>query len=168
MKFFPFENIIYRTRLEPDEIQQRLNDIIEPKESFRLRGIFGSIDHLPYEGIVFGNSFNIIRIIGYLNSNFFLPRISGVIEKEIDGSKIQVKMRLHHFVMVFMIIWLGGVGIGAIVATSKLFDHVTFEPIAFAFGMILLVLIMVIGGFKYESIKSKEYLAQLFEAEMEE
>tara|TARA_Y100001934_G_C11866151_1_gene546528 strand:+ start:24 stop:533 length:510 start_codon:yes stop_codon:yes gene_type:complete len=168
MKYLPFDNITYRTKLDLDEIQKRINEVIEPKKTFRMTGIFGSNNHKPYEGCVNGNSFSLTRIIGYRNS--FLPRINGEIEKDFNGSKINVKMRLHVFVIVFMFIWLGGVGIGclAVLATGFKFGSQSFEPMSLIpFGMLIFGYALVTGGFKYESIKSKKYLAQLFEAEIE-
>ena len=32
MKYLPFENITYRTKLELEEIQKRINEVIEPKK----------------------------------------------------------------------------------------------------------------------------------------
>lgn len=166
MKYLPFENITYRTKLELEEIQKRINEVIEPKKTFRMTGIFGNSSHKPYEGSINGNSFSITRIIGYRNS--FLPRINGVIEKDFNGSKINVKMRLHVFVIVFMCIWFGGVGVGCLAVLTPLFNSDTFEPMKLIpFGMLLFGYALVTGGFKYESIKSRKYLAQLFEAEIE-
>ena len=168
MKYLPFENITYRTKLELEEIQKRINEVIEPKKTFRMKGIFGSSNHKPYEGSVNGNSFSITRIIGYRNS--FLPRINGIIKKDFNGNKVNVKMRLHVFVIIFMFIWFGGVGIGflaALVSWFK-FGSQNFEPMSLIpFGMLIFGYALVTGGFKYESIKSKKYLAQLLEAEIE-
>ncbi|MEJ2104945.1 MAG: hypothetical protein P8X47_10265 [Ignavibacteriaceae bacterium] len=166
MKYLPFEKITYKTRLDSCEIQERLSKIIEPKKTFRMTGIFGSSNHKPYEGSINGSSFNINRIIGYRNS--FLPRINGIIEKDFNGAKINVKMRLHVLVVVFMFIWFGGVGIGCLVILSTLFNSESFDPMTLIpFGMLIFGYALVTGGFKYESIKSKKYLAQLFEAEIE-
>lgn len=133
-----------------------------------MTGKFGTNNHKPYEGSINGNSFSITRIIGYRNS--FLPRISGEIEKDFDGSRINVKMRLHVVVIVFLFIWFGGVGIGcsAALATGFKFGSQSFEPMSLIpFGMLIFSYALVTGGFKYESIKSKKYLSQLFEAEIE-
>tara|TARA_Y100001934_G_C12346411_1_gene773062 strand:+ start:1401 stop:1910 length:510 start_codon:yes stop_codon:yes gene_type:complete len=168
MRYLPFENITYLTKLELEEIQKRIDEVIEPEKTFRMTGIFKSSDHKPYEGTVDGNSFNITRIIGYRNS--FLPKISGVIEKDLKGNKINVKMRLHVFVIVFMFIWFGicGVECLAVLAIGFNFFSQNFQPITLVpFGMLIFGYALVTLGFKYESIKSKKYLAELFEAEIE-
>ena len=166
--YLPFENIIYRTKLDSEEILRRINENIEPRKTLRLTGMFGINGHKPYEGSVNGLSFSITRIIGYRNS--FLPRIKGDIGKDFHGTKINVKMRLHPFVLVFMFIWCGGVGLGlgflALLTISM--EEEAFGPtILLLLGMLLFGYGLTTGGFKYESIKSKKYLAQLFEAEIE-
>lgn len=125
MKYFPFENITYQTKLEPKEILEKINEVIEPKKTFRSTGIFGSSDHKPYEGSINENSFSITRIIGYRNS--FLPRINGVVEKGFNGTKIRVKMKLHILVIVFMFIWFGGVGIACLALLPMMFNNQDFE-----------------------------------------
>jgi|GEM_PF-3448503 len=50
-----------------------------------------------------------------------------------------------------------------------MFNDQNFEPvILIPLGMLVFGYVLVTGGFKYESVKSKKYLAQLFEAEIEE
>ena len=165
MKYLPFENITYQTKLDSEEILKRINEIIEPKKTFRMTGIFGSSDHKPYEGSVNGNSFSITRIIGYRNS--FLPRIKGSIKKDFGKTVVNVKMRLHPFVLVFMFIWCGGVGLGFLAFLTSSLEKGTFEPaILIPLAMLLFGYGLTTGGFKYESIKSKKYLAELFEAEI--
>jgi len=78
-------------------------------------------------------------------------------------------MRLHAFVIVFMFIFFGGTGIGCLAVLPIMFIIPDFEPFTLApFGMLIFGYAIATGGFKYESIKSKKYLAQLFEAEIEE
>jgi hypothetical protein len=166
MKYLPFENITYHTKLDTEEILNKINEIIEPKKTFRMTGIFGSSDHKPYEGNINENSFDITRIIGYRNS--FLPRIKGNIIKDFGRTKVNVKMRVHTFVIVFMFIWFGGVGIGCLAVLASMFGNQNFEPMTLIpFGMLIFGYALITGGFKYESIKSKKYLAELLEAEIE-
>ncbi len=166
MKYLPFENITYKSKLESEEILKRISEIIEPRKMFRTIRFFESNNHKPYEGTITGNSFKITRIIGYRNS--FLPRIKGIVEKDFNGTNVNVKMRVNTFVIVFMLIWLGGVGIGCLVALTLMFNNKHFEPMTLIpLGMLIFGYALVTGGFKYESVKSKEYLAKLFDAEIE-
>ena len=166
MKFLPTENIIYKTRLKEDEIINRLSGFIEPKKTFRF-GIFSSGSAKSYEGQINGKKFKIKRIIGYRNS--FLPRIDGIIEREFDGLTIKVKMRLHIFVIVFLCIWCGGVGLACIAFLTQVFNHSGFNPVALIpFGMLIFVYALTMGGFKFESRKSKKDLQNIFEADIVE
>lgn len=164
MKFLPVENITYKTRLREEEIVKRLSGIIEPEKVVRMN-IFSSSPTKSYQGQINGLTFDITRIIRYRNS--FLPMIHGTIERDFDGLKIKVKMRLHTFVIVFLCVWCGGVGIVCIASLSQAFDGSAFDPnMLIPFGMLLFGYLMAIGGFKFESYKSKKDLQTLFEAEI--
>lgn len=165
MRYLPFENIIYETELEPEEVLKRINGIVEPKKNFRNTGLLGNNSHKPYEGNVYGNIFNINRIIRYRNA--FLPRIKGTIEKGTGLTIVKVKMNLHPFVLVFMFIWCGGVVLPFSALLLLSIKNGIFDPaILILLLMLLLGCGLTIAGFKYESIKSKHYLAELFEAEI--
>ena len=164
MKFLPTENIIYKTRLKEEEIIRRLSDSIEPEKTFRF-GIFSSGTTKSYEGQINGQTFDIKRIISYRNS--FLPRINGIIERDFDGMTIKVKMRLHIFVIVFLCIWCGGVGLGCIAFLTQAFSKSEFNPATLIpFGMLIFVYALTMGSFKYESNKSKKDLRTIFEADI--
>jgi len=164
MKYLPFENITYQTKLDSEEVLKRINEVIEPKKTFRMTGIFGSGEYKPYEGSINGSSFSITRISRYRNS--FLPRIKGNIEKNFGKTEVNVKMRLHPFVLVFTFIWFGKVGQAFLADLTTSIGKGNFEPtILLTLAMLLLGYGLTTGGFKYESIKSKKYLAELFEAE---
>ena len=167
MNLLPFESITYRTHLAPEYVLELIKRAIEPKKTFRIISIFGSDKYKDYEGKIDENGdFEISRIISYRNS--FLPVIKGKIEQDISGSTITVKMRLHLVVMFFMMFWCGAVGIGFMVAMvfqslGNEIQALNFIPLAmFFFGYGL-----TMGGFKYESNKSKKFLAKLFDTELE-
>jgi hypothetical protein len=164
MKFLPTENITYKTRLKEEEVVKRLSDLIEPEKTFRF-GIFSSGASKSYEGQINGQTFVIKRIIGYRNS--FLPRINGIIERDFDGMTIKVKMRLNIFVIVFLCIWCGGVGLGCIAFLIQAFGSSEFNPATLIpFGMLIFVYLLTMGGFKFESNKSKKDLQNIFEADI--
>lgn len=164
MKFLPTENITYKTRLREDEVIKRLGEIVEPEKTFRF-GMFSSGSTRQYEGQINGQIFNIKRIISYRNS--FLPRISGTIEKSYDGTIIKIKMKLHIIVVVFLCVWCGGVGLGCFVFLTQAFGNSEFNAATLIpFGLLLFVYGMTMGGFKFESHKSKKYLQTIFEADI--
>lgn len=164
MKFLPTESVTFKTKLKEDEIISRLSQILEP-EKFIRSGLLGSSNTKPYEGKITGNNFSIKRIINYRNS--FLPRILGTVEKDIQGNSIKVKMRLQIFVIIFIIVWCSGAFMGLFFITKNVIANKGFDPWFFMpIGMLLLVYVLIIAAFKYESRKAKNDLKTLFEAEM--
>ena len=162
MKLLPFENIIYRTNLPNEDIRNRLNDIIEPKKKFS----FGESENnltKKYKGEFKDSYFNIARKINYWNSS--LPRIKGVIYGDKNGSIIKVKMRLHIFPIVFLIIWNSIVGIIFLLMLLTSISENEFNPIILGpIGMIVFVYLLSLIGFKFESKKSKNDFAELFDS----
>ncbi len=164
MKFLPTENIVYKTRLKEEEIIRRLSDYVEPEKIPGLDA-FNSGSTKSYIGQINGQTFNIKRIISYRNS--FLPSINGIIEKDIDGLRIKVKMRLHIFVIVLLCIWCGGVGLGILSFMTQAFSNSKLNPESIIpFGMLIFAYALTMGAFKYESTKSKKDLQKIFEADI--
>ena len=174
MKIIPNEKLIYKTDLSKEEILKRLEQEIEPKQWLRMKGIFGNKNHKAYEGEIKDNYFHIKRIISYHNS--FLPQIEGTVEenreeKEEGNRKatyIHLTMRLHTFVLVFMIISLSCMFLGSLFIMSISFFETENKS---TFGLaslvpLLMILILVVVGFlafNYERDKSKKFFETLFE-----
>lgn len=153
MKFLPIENIVYKSSLKEDELIERLAKQVEFRNTF--------INHDSrkfFEGQIVNNKFEIERKINYRNS--FLPKILGAIETDTDGTKIYVNMKLNVFAKIFSIIWCGFMLLLGIVLLSK--NIFELQP----FYMIVFLYIMTMVFFKFESIKSKELLQNIFEAEI--
>ncbi len=160
MKYLPFERITYSTSFSQQEIIKRLSEVVEPKKfSFRRKPV------KDYEGSVDTNSFDISRVISYRNS--FLPEIHGTIQKNNDRTEIQVTMTLNGFVYVFTIAWclITSISFGFLLIKGIRDKGITLE-----FFIPLLMLLFIYGltmiCFKMESQKSKEYLKQIFNAEI--
>lgn len=98
MKYLPYENITYRTKLPGYEVIKRLSENIGPREFFSLR--FNQ-DRKPYEGNIEHNGFNISRVTIF-RRNSFNPTIKGKLHEDESGTTIEVKMRLNIFVGIFM------------------------------------------------------------------
>lgn len=157
MNPLPYENITYKTSLKEQEVLRRLREVVTSEHGQAWN---------KYKGRIDGSEFNIVRVIEYRNS--FLPKISGKIEPDFFGTRIKVTMRLHEFTLIFMIFWLGGVGLAASLMWVQNLDEAEFNPsILVPFGMFIFGLVLTISGFKAESIKSKKELQKLFEAEIE-
>ncbi len=138
---------------------------MEPEKTFRFN-LFQKTAK-PYEGKIDGRTFQIRRLIRYRNS--FRPEIKGEISPDVNGTTINVKMRLHMAVIVFICFWCGFV----IYAFFGFLQEARTDPkfMAFLFipaGMLLFVYILTIAAFSHESSKSKKDLQQLFEAEITE
>jgi hypothetical protein len=169
MKFLPYERLKINTALSSEEVLKRLANVIEPKRYFRL---FGSSTK-SYQGNVDDSHFEISRITGYRNS--FLPIIKGDVQSEISGCSVYITMHPHILVTAFMIFWLGGVGLFFLGFLYSLVSpltqpHTTDPSLLFIpAGMLVFGYAMFLGGFKFESIRSKNFFRELFEArEVEE
>jgi hypothetical protein len=164
----PFDNIELLTKLSVSEVRQRIESITEPRKNFSFTMFQNRTK--PYEGEVIGDSFEISRIINYRNS--FLPIIKGDISSYMGQTSVMIKMRPVIFVLVFMAVWLGAVGLvclAMIVAgITQLMQGVAngFSPfllipfLMFAFGYGLITI-----AYKSESQKSKAFFKKLLEAE---
>ena len=169
MKFLPYERLKIITALSSKEALTRLENVVEPKRYFRLLGSGSK----PYQGNVEGSHFEISRIIGYRNS--FRPMIKGDAQGEISGCSVYITMHPHIFVTAFMIFWLGGVGFFFFTFLYSLVSSLTelhttdHSLLLFPGGMFIFGYGKFLGGFKFESIKSKKFFRELFEArEVEE
>jgi hypothetical protein len=165
MLFAPFERLTIETPLPPEEVHQRLAQIIEPRQMFR----FFSRDHKPYQGSLNHDRFEVSRIIHYRNS--FLPVIKGEIQPGLGGSIIDITMHPHPFVIVFMIVWFGFTGtIFAGILCTSLISIWQSEGgslgnligVSLPAGFVLFGYALVMGGFKFESVKSKAFFQELF------
>jgi hypothetical protein len=164
MNFLPTENITYKTKLKEEEILGRLSGFIESENSFRLT-FFGSGSTKSYSGHINAGTFDIKRIINYRNS--FLPRITGAIEKDFDGTTVKVKMRLHPFTIIFFFIWCGFVGLGCIAFLVEAWASSELTPgILVHLGLLIFIYVLTMVAFKIESNKSKKDLQALFEADI--
>ncbi len=157
MKYLPYEHITYKTNLSEQEVLTRLSGFVEPKKFGLGRNYIKE-----YEGSIDNNSFEISRVIQYRNS--FLPDINGIIQKNNNGTEIQVIMRLNLFVLIFLLFWC------SISTCVFIMITLTQKKMSVEFFMPLLMLIFVYAltmvCFKIESKKSKEYLRRSFEAEI--
>ena len=167
-KFIPFEKYTLSSKLSIEELQKRLNENVGPKRQLRF-GLLPKIYTKPYEGTIIENTFSINRTINYKNS--FLPIIKGTFSKYPGQTQIEIKAKLHPFVLVFISVWLGIVGIvcvGMLLIGALKFNEIVkegFSPMALIpFAMFLFGYLLVLLSFKYESKKSKQFLLSLLEA----
>lgn len=149
MKFYPSENITYVTKLSRNEI---INKIQRSGEYQPIRqGYKDSI-------------FDIKRTISYQNS--FQPMITGRILEGQNLSTIDVEMKPHQFVSIFMTVWLGF----ALLVCILFLINTTIEELGVFFFipwiMVIMGTVIFYGAFKYESTRSKKDLQRILEAEI--
>lgn len=154
MTFLPFETIIIDTPLTKEETISNLRSNIEREKTFCL---WNKSDTKAFEGQLTTNEFEIKRIISYRNS--FLPIIKGRIETFGTGTRLTVNMRLHVAVMTFMAVWFGFVGLFFIASLSSLEDR--SDTSLFPLGMLLFGYPLTMGGYLFESYRTKEILTDI-------
>jgi hypothetical protein len=159
MTFLPWENVEYSTKLTKDEIINRINNVVEPKGVF---WIFKKYSYgKPYDGEIYENGFKISRIIFYRNP--FSPIIEGNIFENEERRTISIKMRCIKFVIGFMSIWFGVVLFLLLITIITAKSVINIMPSIIGILIIIFLgYIIMIGAFKFESIKSKKFFNELF------
>jgi len=157
MKLWPSDRFEIETALSPEAIVTALNTQIEPKKLFRF-----STNHAPFQGEISRDAFRITRIIHYRNS--FLPVVRGKFLPGTAGIKVAIRLGLHPFVTVFMCVWFGGVGLGAIAALAGLIrGQAPASPmLLIPLAMLVFGWALVSGGFWYEAKKQRPMLIEMF------
>jgi hypothetical protein len=144
--------------LPPEQARTRLVEAIGPVPT----SIFHR-DSRPFVGKMNGSSFDAIR--ASYGRNSFRPKIHGRIEPDTRGSRIHGTMQLHEIVMAVMAVFLG---LPTLLLINLLLDSVRegqLNPAApYAFGVILFLLAMLLGGFAVESRRALGDLAEIVEA----
>lgn len=156
MQLLPFGTFIIETSLEKEQVFAALAANVETGEG---RGVWKKSSRKEFGGFLTKNKFEIKRLITYKNS--FKPVLWGTFTNGIQGTRITVKTRIDKFAMVFMSIWLGGIGIfSAIViadAFTKSFDWYMLIPLfLFLFGYGTMM-----GGYLFEVAKAKNKLLRI-------
>lgn len=105
-----------KTRLAPTEVLERLARMTRPRGASR-HAVYGDLSWVqpsePYfVGQVAGHSFRLQRIIRY--RNHFLPVILGRVTPDVDGSKIDVVLRVRGPVAVVMTACLAAAMVGSV------------------------------------------------------
>ena len=166
MKLLPYENFYIVTPLKPAEVQERLETEIEPVTPFSFKKLFILKSAYFFKGYMENGRFQIIRII--FNRNSFLPIIKGSTESYLTGSRIRVIMHMHILVTLFMCIWFGIVGFGAITYLTGAAAYKFSPPPLIALLMLLLGYGLMMWPFQYESAKAKDKLLALLEGEIDQ
>ncbi len=148
-RLLPFENVTYKTELSPTEIANQL------RSSTQYTTLGKSISE---------KGFTIKRIINYRNS--FLPIVTGTITEEENETTVNVKMKMNILVIIFMTFWFAMVFLAGfatiVISYSSGFEVFYLIP----FGMLIFGVVLVVGGFKAESSKTKKDLQKILQAQI--
>jgi hypothetical protein len=163
-RLFPFERVSFPSDASAEEVLRRLEAAIEP--TAWLRNPF-STQHKAFQGKVTGNTFRISRIIHDRNS--FLPTVAGSVREAGSGAVIEATLGLNPFVAAFMALWLGSVGVLAVVLGVGTLSSGQNPALALIpTGMFLFGYLLSQGGFLFESKKAKHFLEELASPAREE
>jgi len=164
MELLPFVTVKLHTKLSFENVIEKLDSIIELKK-FSPFGNFGYSK--PFRGELFEDSFTMIRN-NVLYQNSFMPVIKGKIIRKSGHTIIDIFMRMHLFVVIFMGFWLG---IPLLLTCKFLFDFLVrqygtlltsfFPMVFFVFGYILMMV-----SFTFENKKAQKMLKKLLDAEI--
>jgi len=165
MILLPYENFYIKTKFKADEVEELLRQQASPGNGSFL-SLFKNTSDTYFEGFAVNGIFELKRNINYRNS--FLPQITGTIEQCPDGSRVHVKMTMWAFVTVFMCIWLGFALIAGFGLVFQAIGQGKLIPVDFAgFGMFLFGYALMMGAFKFESIKTRTCFLELLEGRIE-
>ena len=165
MNYLPHHFISYQTKLESQEVLQRLDEVVEPYKTWRWKGIWKEAFDNPYEGKITGQTFEISRLTNYKNS--FKPIIKGKVKQKNYGTLIEVELGLHLIVKLIGLFWLGGVFLGFLAFYFSAGPEDGFEPLALIpLAMIAFAYIIMMIAFQYEVKKTSAFFEELWSAKI--
>ena len=99
MPFLPEKRFVIEAGEAPEVIRERLEEQVAPARPFARRR-----PDRPFAGKIGASSFELRPVLGYRNS--FVPFVQGSYGSGLDGTRIDVRMRLLRPVAAFMAAWL--------------------------------------------------------------
>ncbi len=155
ISLIPYQKFEIKTQLGQEATRQKLATIVEP----RKRRWGWSRSHLPFEGEIKGDEFEISRIIHYNNN--FLPILDGCVQDDLNASSLRITARLT---LLGMIMWplflIGPVFVANFIFVDELsFFSWTIVPfILFFYGVSTIL-------FNWELNKAKKILNEQLEVD---
>jgi len=114
-----------------------------------------------FEGIVSRDGFKIERAISYRNS--FLPILHGTFRPHVNGTQIEIVMKMHPVVVGFSIFWCSAVLSGLLISLSKsILSHEFRYEVLVTFGMLAAFYLMAILSFGFEVRKAIRLINDMF------
>lgn len=156
MKLLPYDSWSIESPLDVQTLVTGMTERIEPRKLFRG---FSTLGHTPLQGTVSTDGFSASRIIHYRNS--FLPMLYGKFTPNQQGTTIRIKMMLHPFVLAFLGVWFGMLGLFSLSGIAALLESGSWgflRHIGFMGGIAIL---LTYGAFFAEAGKAKNLISQL-------
>lgn len=158
VKLLPYHRFEFASPHAREAALAGLQVHVEPVKLFRMRWPSAANDE-KFEGQITQDNIRVRRVLGYNNS--FAPESHIVVHPAARGSRVEVTMRPHPFVFVFIAVWCLGIS-GVVMAAGR-------EAIAAALvallGVAAMVYVIVLAAFWYEASKQERTLRRIFGAE---
>jgi len=146
----PFDHFTLKL---PIKCNSTLNTVDQHTHEIRLGHSFNPLNK-GFSGNVSDSGFKIRRAVEYQNS--FSPIIIGSVASHNEHCILMIKMRMHYFVMAFMLVWLTG----ALALSFGAFSFALSGTNAFITFLIGYALMM--NSFWKEAQKAKQELNMIF------
>lgn len=104
MKIIPSEQLELITPLTIEEVRKTLRENIKPKRGI-IPGYNTSKNYKHFEGVLENYSFKIQKISNYRSS--FMLGIEGQMQRDLNGTKVTVSLKLRKLVIAIMGVWIG-------------------------------------------------------------
>lgn len=153
VKLLPSDTFTLQTPDPLPIVVERLARQIEPIKAWRRF----SYDRKLYQGSIDDTGFKMTRIIHYRNS--FLPVIRGQFETSPTGTIVRVSMKLHPFVIGFLVFWYC-TWYSMVLPIFLTMDFEVFAAGLFV-GLPLVILVVFWGSFWYEAHRSRRELTEI-------
>ncbi|MBO0330507.1 hypothetical protein [[Muricauda] lutisoli] len=166
MKIIPSDKIEILSTLSNQEVRKILAENIRPKKGLKI-GFNKYQGKELFEGNFEQDRFEIQRIITGRNS--FLPQIKGQIQPNINGTKLVADLKVHTFVIAFMLFWLTFIGFALIMGIIGVISQGA-NPILLIFPLIMIGfgIGLVHYGFNAQKDKSINDLKRIINGQLNE
>ncbi|MEM5371237.1 hypothetical protein V4C53_35115 [Paraburkholderia azotifigens] len=154
----PLTHFEFNTALSRQQVQGRLALITSMERSC---GSLSNGSPATFIGKVGDNSFKLRRNIKYRNS--FLPTIYGVFVGDTAETRVKVYMYLHPFVVLFLAVWFGTLGIAIAKLVAK-HEFVLSGPAALPIAMCIFAIALTTAGFLPEARIAKRIIMTTLKA----
>lgn len=166
MTLLPYEDFYITSPLSPDDVEALLAAYVSPAFNDSFKDKLTNRYSAYYRGFVNSSGFKIVPVV--VGRNSFVPQIVGNIEQMELGSRIRLTIKLYTPSLIIAWILFAFLGISAVVilikgARANQFDQDFFTP----FGVMTFMYIVMMVCFVPESVSSKKFLLEVFEAEYE-